>query len=268
MTIINIPNENGLGHTVGCRLGPEAILGASKEIYSKEDLSPVNFEKIDSVGVMCDLNDPEKTNDVIYKKAFSEFEKNGKTFFLGGDHSVSYPLVRAFFDSCENNSKEPCLIVFDAHPDLMEPVDNKFPTHEEWLRGLIDDGFPAENILLVGVRNSDIQESKFIKNKGIRMISINRFLENLENTCEVMMEFSFGKELYVSMDIDCIDPAYAPGTYYCEPGGFTSREFVYLVQRINKMKNLRAVDIVEVNPKRDVNGLTVKLAAKILSELL
>ena len=82
------------------------------------------------------------------------------------------------------------------------------------------------------------------------------------------MEFANGKELYVSVDIDVIDPAFAPATGYPEPGGLSSREFIYLIQRINKMKNLRGIDIVEINPEKDENNLTIKLGAKILSELI
>jgi arginase family enzyme len=84
------------------------------------------------------------------------------------------------------------------------------------------------------------------------------------------MEFSNGKELYVSIDIDVIDPAFAPSTGYPEVGGLTSRQFIYLIQRINKIKNLRAIDLVEINEKQDKqnNNLTINLGAKILAELI
>ena len=146
----------------------------------------------------------------------------------------------------------------------------KEPTHEEWLRKLIDDGFPAENILLVGIRNSDKEENRFLKEKKIRNISINKIKENLEEMTEIIMEFSSGKELYVSLDIDVVDPAFAPATGYKEPGGFTSREIIYIFQRINKIKNLRGVDIVEINAEKDkkFDNMTIKLGAKILSELI
>jgi arginase family enzyme len=198
------------------------------------------------------------------------FESKPKTIFLGGDHSISYSLGKAFLDHCQNNGKEPCLIVFDAHPDCM-PVtkgSEKYPNHEEWLRDLIEQGFPSKNILLVGIRNSEEKENDFIKEKDIRTISMNQLLEDLEETCEIIMEFSDRKELYLSLDIDVVDPAFAMGTGYREPGGLTSREFIYIIQRLNKIKNLRGVDLVEINPKKDENNLTVKLGAKILSEIV
>ena len=102
----------------------------------------------------------------------------------------------------------------------------------------------------------------------IRIITINQLIEDLQDTCEIIMEFSNNKELYVSIDIDVIDPGFAPATGYKEPGGLTSRQFIYLIQRINKIKNLRAIDIVEINPEKDIDGMTVKLGAKILGELI
>jgi len=144
----------------------------------------------------------------------------------------------------------------------------KEPTHEEWLRKLIEDGFPARNILLVGVRNLWQDEIIFLKEKGIRMISMNQFLDNLQDTCDIIMEFSNGKELYLSIDIDVIDSAFAPGTGYQEPGGLSTRDFLYIIQRLNKIKNLRGIDLVEINPEKDKDNQTIKLGAKIIGELL
>jgi arginase family enzyme len=272
--IIKVPGINGLGKTKGCEKAGNAILNFMKEIYSNEQGKSLNPQTLELEEIHLDNSNLELTNDLIYKNAFETFEEKPKAIFLGGDHSVSYSLTRAFFDYCHNSEpvKEPCLIVFDAHPDLM-PVTkgaNSYPTHEEWLRGLIEDGFPAENILLVGARNSDAKEIEFISAKRIKNISANSFLENIEETCDIIMEFASGKELYVSIDIDVIDPVFAPATGYPEVGGLTSRQFLYLIQRINKMKNLKAVDIVEINPEKDAefNNITTKLGAKILSELL
>ena len=82
------------------------------------------------------------------------------------------------------------------------------------------------------------------------------------------MEFSSGKELYLRLDVDVLDTCLARGTGYKESGGLTSRQLIYLVQRLNKIKTLKAIDIVEINPLLDKEGLTVKLGAKILSEFL
>jgi len=268
MFVVKVPGINGLGKTKGCEGAGNAVLAELKKIYTNEQGKIIEPEKLDLEEIHLDNYNLELTNKLIYENSFEGFETQPRTIFLGGDHSISYSTTRAFFDYCDNSGKKPCLIVFDAHPDCMKPVDRTFPTHEEWLRGLIEDGFPAENILLVGVRNSDFQEQNFIKEKAIRVISMNQLLEDLNDSCEIIMEFANNKELYVSIDIDVIDPAFAPSTGYPEPGGMSSREFIYLIQRINKMKNLKAVDIIEINSEKDKNGLTVKLGARILSELI
>jgi agmatinase len=271
--VVKVPGINGLGKTKGCEGSGNAILRVLKEeIYSSELGKSIDFNKMDLEEIHLDNSDLVKSGRLIYKNAFNTFETKPKTIFLGGDHSVSYNLVRGFFDYCQSSEpiKEPCLIVFDAHPDLMKPM--KEPTHEEWLRKLIEDGFPAQNILLVGLRNSYLDELNYIKEKGIRIINMNQILLNIEDACDVIMEFSSGKELYFSLDIDVVDPVFAPATGYgSEVGGLTSRQIIYLMQRINKIKNLRAIDIVEINEKLDFEkfqGRTVKLGAKILGELI
>ena len=268
MFIVKVPGINGLGKTKGCEQSGNAILKALYDIHSNEQGKAIDVKSLDLEEIHLDNSNLELTNKLIYKNSFESFEEHSKIVFLGGDHSVSYSLTRAFFDYCENKGREPCLIVLDAHPDVMQPVDRNFPTHEEWLRGLIEDGFPIKNILLIGVRNPDPKETEFLREKGIRQISVNQLNENIEEITDIITEFASEKELYVSVDIDVIDPAFAPSTGYQEPGGLTSRQFLYIIQRINKIKNLRGVDIVEINAEKDKEGLTVKLGAKILSELI
>ncbi len=251
MNIIEIPLINGLNKTRGVEKASEKIMASLEGIKSEK----VEFGEKDLIEI----------NELIYKKAFESYDK--KNLFLGGDHSLSYSLARAFFNYSENSGKEACLIVFDAHPDLMEPVDKKIPTHEEWLRALIEYGFPLKNILLVGLRNIDPAELKFMGEK-IRRVSIEDLMFDLESKTDAIMEFGYGKEVYVSIDIDFVDPAYAPGTGYCEPGGMSSREFLYILKRLSKMKNLRAIDLVEINPSKDEGNKTVELGAKIVKTFL
>lgn len=267
MYIVKVPGINGLGHTNGCEQAGNAIIAKLKDIYSNEAGKEIDTSKLDLEEIHLDNFNLELTNKLIYQNSFKDYENKPFTIFLGGDHSVSYSLTRAFFDYCDNSGKKPCLIVFDAHPDCMEPVDSNFPTHEEWLRALVEDGFPASNILLVGIRNSEKTELKFLKEKGIKTISMNALLLDLEATCDFIMEFSNGKELYVSLDIDVIDPAFAPSTFYGEPGGLSSREMIYLVQRLARVKGLRAFDLVEINKEQDKDEKTIKLGAKLISEL-
>lgn len=268
MFIVKVPLVNGLGKTKGCEKAGNLILSCLREIYSNEQGKIIDVDSLDFEEIHLDNNNLEMSNELIYKNSLEILEAKQKTLFLGGDHSLSYSLGKSFLEYCNNSKKEPCLIVFDAHPDCMPPIDLKIPTHEEWLRALIEKGFPKENIMLVGIRNPDRQEIEFLEKNKIKMISMNQLNSDLEDTCDTIMEFSHGKELYLSLDVDSIDPAFAPATGYLEPGGLSSRQFLYLIQRINKIKNLKIIDIVEINPDKPGNEITLKLGAKILSELL
>lgn len=263
MIIVKVPGINGLGKTKGCRDAGRKIIEAVKEIYSNEkgkqiDISGLNIEEIH-----VDNDNIEEQEKLIYENSKELLERGDFTYFLGGDHSISYPIGRAFFEKFERDS---CLIVFDSHPDCMQPM--KEPTHEEWLRGLIEVGFPSENVLLVGARNIDPAEAEFLKEKKIKTIKMNDLLLNLEDVTDSIMEFSSGMKLYLSIDIDFIDPAFAPATGYPEPGGASSREALYIFSRLSLLKNLKALDIVEVNAEKDKNGETAKMAGKILAEFL
>ena len=266
MFIVKVPGINGLGKTKGCERAGNAILESLKEIHSNEQGNIIDGSLLDLEEIHLDNNNLELSNELIYKNSLEMFETKPRIVFLGGDHSISYPTTKAFLDNCRISGKKPCLIVFDSHADCMTPMQE--PSHEEWLRKIIEEGFPKENVLIVGLKNVWKDEIKFLKENKIKTLSIANLTEDLQEMCDTIMEFSNGKELYVSIDIDVIDPVFAPATGYPEVGGLTSREILYLVQRIKKIKNLRAVDIVEINEKKDKDKITVKLGAKILAELL
>lgn len=270
MFVVKVPGINGLGKTKGCEKAGNEILNALETIYSNEEGKPIDARLLDLEEIHLDNSNIEIANRLIQKNSLEIFQTKPRAIFIGGDHSVSYSLTKSFLNYCSEENKKPYLIVFDSHPDCMEAAKMETPTHEDWLRSLIDAGFPTENILLVGIRNSDVAETSFLKQNKIKTITMNQLLEDLAGISDSITEFSNspGGELYVSLDIDVVDPAFAPGTGYIEPGGLTSREFIYIIQRINKIRNLKAVDIVEVNPGKDRDNLTVKLGAKILGELI
>jgi len=266
MLIVKTPGINGLGKTKGCRNAGNAILESLKKIYTSEAGKSIEYEGLSLEEIHVNNNNLPEQEKLIFENALESFESQDKVIFLGGDHSISYPIGKAFLKYSANEGKTPCLIVFDSHPDCMEPV--KEPTHEEWLRALVDKGFPPENILMVGMRNSYADEMKFLEENKIKRISVNALNENLQEYADTITEFAYGKTLYVSLDIDVVDPAFAPSTGYPEPGGLSSRQMIYIMQRLAKMKNLKAVDIVEVNSENDRTESTTRLAAKILAEIL
>ncbi|MBN1792070.1 arginase family protein [Candidatus Woesearchaeota archaeon] len=189
-----------------------------------------------------------------------------KEFFivLGGDHSITHPSFKAF----ANHNPGAGFIVFDAHPDVESH--HQPPTHEDYLRTLIDDGVvDADKVILVGTRNSTKDEKRYLEEKKIKNYTLKEIsFEGVREVCDSIMSVARQwPKAYLSVDIDVLDPAFAPGTGYPEPGGLTSRELIYLIQRLKLMRNIGMADLVEVNPEKDVGDVTSKLAAKLIIEL-
>ncbi|HII72766.1 TPA: arginase family protein [Candidatus Woesearchaeota archaeon] len=264
MKIIKVPFSNGgLGKTLGCEEAPDRIVMLTEEFYLNESGFKEKFE-VDAVEV--DQANIETTNKAIYDKLKPLVDDvvSGRICVLGGDHSITYAAFKAF--ASKHNGAG--LVVFDAHPDCegdMEP-----PTHEDYLRVLVKDGIADRNrVIVLGVRNWTGNEKEFMEQNGIRyfnmkQIQMNGLSDVMDTVTETVREWD---ETYLSIDIDACDPAFAPGTGYIEPGGLTSRELIYAVQRLKLLKNIRMIDLVEVNPKKDRDEMTTRLAAKLLVEM-
>ena len=265
MFIVKVPGING-ENSEGCQRAGNAVLKELREIYCNEQKTLVNFDSLELEEIHLDNSNLKLTNDLIYENALETFQLKLASIFLGGDNSISYSILKAFLENCSQNKTKPCLIVFSANGNCQEI--SEFATNKNWLSKLVESGFPSENILLVGVRNFQKEELKFLKKHSIKNIPAASIVEDLHEICDTIMEFSNGKELYVSIDFSIIDPAFAPSVISSQPGGMTSREFLYIIQRLKKVKNLRAVDLVEINEKQDLDKKTVKLGAKVLSELI
>ncbi len=262
MKIVKIASsQGGLGKAEGSELAPDEVIEKTKELFMSEDgILPV-FD-IDSVSVV-DSNIDE-TNKNIYTKALGVLKDNVRPLFLGGDHSVTFPIVKAFSVLYGSN---PGIVIFDAHPD----AENDFTaTHEDLLCALVNqDVIKKENIILIGIRNWDKNEIDFIKKNKIKYFSMKEIVsEGIHEVSESLMSVARGfSDLYVSIDIDVLDPAFAPGTGYREPGGLSTRELLFFLHRLKKLQNLRAFDLVEINPSKDIEGITSKVGAKIMVEL-
>mgnify|MGYP001587398445 FL=1 len=250
MKIIGIPFASGsLGKNEGCEKAPDLVVEKLRNILLNEDWNSVNF-------VYLKIKTDKNNFDFTHKNILNE----SGDIYIGGDHSVTY----SSFSSLHGKNKG--IIILDAHPDL--EVGTKTPDHECYLRMLIEENaIKKENVLLVGVRCISKNELEFIKQNKIRCIYMKTLFENgIKETADDITEFAFGfSDLYLSIDIDVLDPAFAPGTGYREAGGMNVRELLFLVQRIKRMKNLRRIDLVEINPDKDFNDLTLDCGSKIIS---
>ncbi len=173
-------------------------------------------------------------------------------FFLGGDHAVSYPLVRALA------KKYPGLNIlhFDAHPDLYDNFDGDKYSHACPFARIMEGGL-AKRLVSVGVRTMVAHQREQAERLGVEIIDMMNF--------DPQMILAFDGPVYLSLDLDVLDPAFAPGISHHEPGGLTTRELIRLIQIFQG--KLVAADIVEYNPYRDIQNMTAMLAAKLMKEI-
>jgi agmatinase len=249
MDIVKIPLINALGKN-GSEKSCDLILKNSG--FSAFNLQDI---KINNSNLAESMN-------LIYNNSVEKFKNigNKRIFFIGGDHSISFPLIRGFKDVF---SPENCfLIVFDAHADCMPGM--KEPTHEEWLRAVVENGFLCENIVIIGLRKIEPEEKLFLSKNKIKYFSGE---ESPEFIADYVTERAREKKVYISIDVDALDPAFAPGVNYPEPLGLTSKDFFYILKRFFHLPFLKALDIVEINSNIDekYDLRTIKLAGKILS---
>ena len=259
MKILKIPlNAGALTKKKGLEKGPDKIAEYLESFHlTEKGMLPL----FDIKEIKVDNNNLGQSHKEIQK----EIEKlNSFTILIGGDHSLTYPAFKAFVKKNPGSG----IIVFDAHPDLQE--NHNPPTHEDYLRVLIEEGaLDKNNVVLVGNRNMSKEEKKFmddnkLKHYSMREISFSYLRELADSIMSVARHWS---KIYISIDIDVLDPAFAPGTGYQEPGGITTRQLLYLIHRLKMLRNLGMADIVEVNPEKDINDITAKTAAKIAVEL-
>ncbi len=244
----------GLGMSSGN--ASEIICKSLKKYELNENYETFNFE-IDEVKVVDGNVDETGLN--IYCKA----KKARNCIFVGGDHSLTYHSFKGFAEGFSN----PGLIIFDAHPDC--EVGTESVSHEDFVRKLINDRIlKKNNLILIGIRNISKNELRFLKEHKIMYFTMKQIYGNIREVCysamETLREFD---GFYLSLDIDVLDSSVAPGVGYREPGGFSVRELIYFLQRLKLLKNFYCCDLVEVNPERDINGLTVDIGVKLIWEM-
>ncbi len=266
MTILSVPVENGLGKTKGTAEAPEAILAELKEIAERSVNERGILPDIASENLELDLSNLVEANKKIVERcsALLSTDTDKPLVLLGGDHSLTYAGFKAFKKRYPNAG----LLVFDAHPDMMHAMNP--PTHEDYLLTLLsEDIITPGKVLLVGLRSIHPKELERLQKLHIRHFTMREIShESLREVVDTAMIMARKWEaIYLSIDIDVLDPAFAPATGYPEPGGLTSRELLYALGRLRLLDSLKAIDLVEVNPRLDQRGQTVQLAARILAEL-
>ncbi len=257
-SIIKIPFDKCIVEQArrGAALGPGAIQNEAESLFL--------FPKASWLQVK-ETNDFAAMHKEVESTASAEYKKKNFVIGLGGDHSVSYGLMKAF---AKKFPKKSGLIYFDAHFDCQD--DFLPPTHEDVLRTVVNEKLFGKNILHIGARNFTDKEQKFITGKMWFNLADMFYAENAPKAVLSYIK-DFAKtvdNIYISIDIDVIDPAFAPGTGWPEPAGVLPQHLLYLLNFLKATKKVRGFDIVEVSPPKDVNNTTARLAARVLLELL
>lgn len=214
-------------------------------------------------------HDYRQTFSNIFNQTQELLQKGFIPMAIGGDHSVSFPMIEALHSSSSGNIG---IIQFDAHLDLMDEsaAQGRFSQSSEIRRALELERVKAKNLVQIGVRGFNFPISwEYVKSNQIRQVTpeyiSSSIIDDVAEECLAIVKDGTEK-VYMTIDIDVIDPAYAPGCGANEPGGLTVAELEKLVCRF--APHADALDIVEVNPLFDLNDMTSSIAAKLLMNII
>ncbi|MGD1991978.1 MAG: agmatinase [Anaerolineae bacterium] len=194
-------------------------------------------------------------------RAFAEIERALDTLLahdlrvvtLGGDHSITYPILRAYAKAFPGLS----ILQLDAHPDTYDELDGNRHSHACPFARIMEEGL-ASRLVQVGIRAMTGHQREQAKRFGIEVLTMRQWRQ--------VEKVTFEGPVYLSLDLDCLDPAFAPGVSHHEPGGLSTREVLGVIHGLRG--ELVGADIVEYNPERDPQGITGMAAAKLLKEIL
>lgn len=175
------------------------------------------------------------------------------SIFLGGDHSITYSIIQAL--NKEHGKFD--ILHFDAHADIYDELHGDRFSHACPFARIMEDDL-VNSLVSVGIRNMPKHLLDQAKKFGIEIV----MMKDITN----MKILNFQNPLYISIDLDVLDPAFAPGVSHHEPGGLSTRELINLLHQIKAP--IIGADIVELNPDRDPSGITAALAAKLLKEVV
>ena len=268
VVVMGIPFDSGAtSFRGGARFGPRKIREASLLMWGYNrffKIAPLDVLKVVDYGdVSVEPVSLDNTVKLITSEVSKVLEAGPNVIALGGDHSIALPLLRAH----ATKYGPMALVHFDAHVDT-EPdrLDHGTPFRHAVNEGLIN----TKAWVQVGIRGpvSYPQEVEEAKQLGAKVLDIDACFEmGVSNIIRTIQEHIGNHPAYVSLDIDVVDPAYAPGTGTPEIGGFTSHQILQLVRGLRGL-NLVGFDLVEVSPPYDHSEITSILAANLVFEFL
>jgi len=257
--IFGVPFDSTHSYKPGCRFGPDSIRDAFNNIEIFQPEFGVDLETAN----ITDLGNTKHTVVAtemlqMVENITTELKKQNKQIIvLGGEHLITLGSFSCF-------PKDTGYVVFDAHYDLRDQYADIKLSHAAYLRRLVEKR-GSENIVHVGARAFVKEELAFLKDNKIRTVSDKEIRDG--NGPKLLQDItSTFDNLYLSIDLDVLDPAFAPGVGNPEAVGISSRELYDLVTTLQN-KKIVAADIVELNPTYD-NGATASMAAKMISTII
>lgn len=272
VAVMGVPFDGGTSYRSGTRMGPRKIREASLMLWGYNNVlhvSPLeNLDVVDYGDVNVVPVSIEATMQAITAEAREVLASQTTLITLGGDHSITLPLLRAHAEAFG-----PVAVVhFDSHPDTWESeFGGQLCSHGTPFRRAIEEGLiDTSAYIQVGIRGStsgpdDLLEAQQL---GARVMPIEEVFElGIPAVIRQIQAMMGERRVYVSLDIDAVDPAFAPGTGTPEVGGLTSYQILQLVRGLQGL-NLVGFDLVEVNPAFDHGDITSILAANLAFEFL
>ena len=287
-TVVKVPYGGGycslnLARPKDAKYAPDALQKEFKRqsVFMTDNGAMIKnawWNSIDTNSRRCNASDGwAKINARLVYNASNLFQSQKNLLFLGGSHTITYSTFRAMKNVF---GPQTGLIVFDAHPDCCRKAD--WPVHSDWLRDLIVDFYlQPENVLIIGLRQIEKSEREFLNEYNIAHWCTNPLRRpddfSMDNLSVIWALNKLRKleATYLSVDIDVVSGVFAPGTGCPSVGGFTDRKLINLVKQIkNALPNLKAADIVEINPlnwwqKKILRyDATVDLGVKLIKEII
>lgn len=265
IAITGVPFDQATSHRAGTRFGPEGIRRASAE-SAWGPVWPWFFDPFETLAVadygdcFFDWGSKEKFPETLENHALSILDQGVEMITLGGDHYITYPLLRAHAKKHGPLS----LIHFDAHRDV-EPDDGGRIDHGTMFNYAVRDGvIDPKRSIQIGIRTCFAGERSF----GFRIMFADEVHEtSAADIAKEITRVTAGNKAYLTFDIDCLDPSAAPGTGTPIPGGLTYHQAASIIRKLTDVKFV-AMDLVEVSPPYDHADITSAAAASLIMEYL
>lgn len=252
VTLIGLPTDSHSSFLRGPAQAPPLIRAALLSDHS--NLTAENGEDIafDDAGDLP-LDETDRDFGRIAEAARKAAQTGAVPIFLGGDHMVTYPIIAGLAEVHDIIN----ILHFDAHPDLYQDFGGDPLSHASPFARIMELGL-AKRLVQVGIRTMNRHCREQVETYGVEVMEMRDFA-----AAGVPIPDA---PLYISIDLDALDPAFAPGVSHHEPGGLSVRDILAVLGRVRGQ--IIGADVVEYNPSRDINGVTAVVAAKFVKELV